>query len=166
MKQKENLKGQYFSFDAIIASVIFILALVSLLSYWQSLRTALNSQTNDIAKEALRISDLFLTPGYPADMACNKMDRLGFSVSWQDRRINNTKLACAKILDETTLKTKFSTPYNITVIEQDGALTKLAFGTDMTGLNFKQVAKVRRVVSIVDEKGVEKVAALDVFVYQ
>ena len=41
-------KGQYFSFDAIVASVIFVLALVALLSYWHSVRSYLEHENSGI----------------------------------------------------------------------------------------------------------------------
>ncbi len=49
------MKGQYFSFDAIIASVIFVMALVALLSYWHSVKSYLDSQNDEISKEAIQI---------------------------------------------------------------------------------------------------------------
>ncbi len=157
------LRGQYFSFDAIVASVIFILTIVTLLSYWHSLRTALNSQTNDLTKEALRISDLILTPGYPASAACDSMDQLGISMSWQDKRINKTKFDCARMLTQSELKNKLSTPFNVSIFVNNA----LAIGDDINSINTKQVAKVRRIVSILN--GVtnkEELASFDIYLYQ
>ena len=160
-------KGQYFSFDAIVGSVIFILALVTLLSYWYSLRTALNSQTNDLTREALRISDLILTPGYPAGVSCNDMKQLGFSMSWQDRRINKTKFECAKaIKDEKILREKFSSSFNISmkIGKVDNIIATI--GDDISLIQPKQIAKVRRVVTILDEKNEENLVYFDIYVYQ
>lgn len=158
-------KGQYFSFDAIVASVIFILALVSLLSYWHSLRTALDSQTNDLAREALRISDMLLTPGHPEGARCNAMDQLGLSMGWQDRRVNKTKFDCAGTLDEVQLRNKLHTPFNISIIVDEAPAA--AIGDDIRTIgNPKQVAKVRRVVAILNESGQETIAAFDIYLYQ
>ncbi|MBS3067116.1 hypothetical protein J4450_00315 [Candidatus Micrarchaeota archaeon] len=160
-----KLKGQYFSFDAIVASVMFILALFTLLSYWHSTRTALNSQTNDFAKEALRISDIMLTPGYPEGAACNSAahKQLGLSMGWQDRRINKTKFDCAKTLTQTQLKDKFSTPFNVSVFVNNAP----AIGSDITAVDADQIAKVRRIVTILNGlTNTEELATFDVYVYQ
>ena len=162
--QGQRLRGQYFSFDAIIASVIFILALFSLLSYWHSLRTALNSQTNDFAKEAIRISDIIMTPGYPEGAACTSAahKQLGLSMGWQDRRINKTKFDCAKTLTQSQLKSKFSTPFNVSVFANNAP----AIGSDITAVNAKQISKVRRIVTILKPDGLEELTIFDVYVYQ
>ncbi|MFH0927227.1 MAG: hypothetical protein V1822_01485 [Candidatus Micrarchaeota archaeon] len=59
----ECKKGQYFSFDAIVAAVIFVLAMSILANHWFSLRSQMDEQTLFLQDEALRISDLFLSPG-------------------------------------------------------------------------------------------------------
>ncbi len=60
MKSK---KGQYFSFDAIVSVVIFVMAITILLSHWYSLKTKMNEQTTYLQDEALRISEILLGPG-------------------------------------------------------------------------------------------------------
>ena len=72
-------KGIYFSFDAIIASVIFILTLISLLSYWYAIRESVQRSDSLIAEEALRISDLLYSYsfdkfGFANDSATNILD--------------------------------------------------------------------------------------------
>ncbi|MDD5171806.1 MAG: hypothetical protein PHF60_02105 [Candidatus ainarchaeum sp.] len=89
------MKGQYFSFDAIIASVIFILALVALLSYWHSVKSFLDYQDDPLSREAVRLSNLFFTPPSPSS-DCGTMDQLGFAISWDDRRVNSSILECAE----------------------------------------------------------------------
>ena len=160
-------KGQYFSFDAIIASVIFILALFSLLSYWHSLRTALNSQSEDLTREAFRISEMVMTPGYLPGLPCNQMKQLGLAVSWDNKRIDKEKFDCARTLSDSELKTKFFTPYGISIRTVSGASDVHAIGNDITIIATSQIAKVRRIVAILDKNtGLEETIALDVYVYK
>ncbi len=62
-------KGQYFSFDAMVAVIIFVLAVSLLTSYWFGVRAIMDAQSDDIAKDALRLSDSLIGPGNPIDWA-------------------------------------------------------------------------------------------------
>ena len=77
-------KGQYFSFDAIIASVIFIMAIVLLLSYWHSVKVFLDYQTSDVAKETMKVASLLFVPSFPEGADCSGIENLGF-----DLRLNS-----------------------------------------------------------------------------
>lgn len=105
-------KGVYFSFDAIIASIIFILTVISLLSYWYSVRETVISEDSLLMDEALRISNIMFIPA-PAD-------QFGFSVSYTDKSINFSKLeyysspAAGKDMDD--LKQDVATPFNFYII--------------------------------------------------
>ncbi|MFA5108059.1 MAG: hypothetical protein WC492_00830 [Candidatus Micrarchaeia archaeon] len=57
------LKGQYFSFDAIIATVIFVMALSILFNHWYAARSQMDEQGNFLQSEAHRISNIFLGVG-------------------------------------------------------------------------------------------------------
>jgi len=56
-------KGQYFSFDAIVAAVIFVLAISILSNHWFSLRAQMDEQTLFLQDEAIRLSEIFVSPG-------------------------------------------------------------------------------------------------------
>ncbi|OIO21963.1 hypothetical protein COV61_04940 [Candidatus Micrarchaeota archaeon CG11_big_fil_rev_8_21_14_0_20_47_5] len=60
-------KGQYFSFDAIAAVLIFILALSILGNYWFGIKATMNESSVNLQEEALAVSDGLLTPGQPED---------------------------------------------------------------------------------------------------
>ncbi|MDE1798041.1 MAG: hypothetical protein KGH63_01385, partial [Candidatus Micrarchaeota archaeon] len=62
-------RGQYFSFDAIIASVIFILGISLLSSHWFALRAQIDSSSDYLGSDAQRASDLLLGVGNPIDYA-------------------------------------------------------------------------------------------------
>ena len=59
------MKGQYFSFDAIVAAIIMITAFTLLFTYWFSMQYAVESRTLDLQSNAMRIADSLLTPGKP-----------------------------------------------------------------------------------------------------
>ena len=129
-------RGQYFSFDAIIASLIFILTIVSLLSYWYSVHSQLDYQNYEMMKEAVRVSDLAMTPGTwkswqpgPFPSTCDGLvDQLGFATSWEDRRLDATKIVYAQLVCQDEAKRRFNTAYNISiVIRQIKSLTPLAW---------------------------------------
>ena len=61
------MKGQYFSFDAIIAAAIFILAVALLLNYWYGVRAVTQSQTRHLGTQAIAMSDTILSDGVPAN---------------------------------------------------------------------------------------------------
>ena len=60
-------RGQYFSIDAIIASVIFVLALSLLASHWFALRAQNESQSSYLQEDASRLSETLLQAPDPAD---------------------------------------------------------------------------------------------------
>ncbi|MEM4633923.1 MAG: hypothetical protein QW275_02090 [Candidatus Anstonellaceae archaeon] len=61
------LRGQYFSFDAVIATVIMLIAMSSLVNYWFGVQTAMESRTDSLHAGAMRIAESLLSPGTPAD---------------------------------------------------------------------------------------------------
>ncbi|MCX6771654.1 MAG: hypothetical protein NTX79_06375 [Candidatus Micrarchaeota archaeon] len=61
------MKGQYFSFDAIIATVIMVLAFSSLVAYWYGAQAVVESRTYDRLADANRIAESLLSPGSPSN---------------------------------------------------------------------------------------------------
>ncbi len=167
-------KGQYFSFDAMIASIIFILTLVSLLSYWHSVRLTVDNPHEELIKEAFRISDLLLSPGYPLNKTCDNMTEVGFAISLKDKRLNLTKIECFKSLVSATpssLKTKLGSIYEVAlqITDYNGNFDNI--GTLPSDLSIAQnvsgAAKVRRVISIHDDgSSKEKPATIGIYIYQ
>lgn len=165
------MRGQYFSFDAIVGSVIFILALVSLLSAWQSLRTTLEHQSNPLGFEAMRIGETLLGPGSPDDVPCRDMDIAGVAMSWEDRRISAKKLKSCTMLTEEEMRGKLSTSYGLSIIIRD---TKDK-NSWMVGGNISKVdtslvediARVRKIATVYDETlDQEEIVTLDIYIYR
>jgi len=61
------LKGQYFSFDAIIATVIMVIAITSLVGYWFGTQLVMESRSNPMYSDSLRIAESLLSPGVPSN---------------------------------------------------------------------------------------------------
>ncbi|MFA6907523.1 MAG: hypothetical protein WC263_01725 [Candidatus Micrarchaeia archaeon] len=68
------MKGQYFSFDAIIATVIMVLAFSSLVAYWYGAQSVVESRTYSRLADAGRIAESLLSPGSPSDWADGQHD--------------------------------------------------------------------------------------------
>lgn len=167
-----NRKGQYFSFDAIVAAVIFILTIISLLSYWYSTRSSMEYQDNEIMREAIRASDLLFT-AQPSGSGC----QLGFAESWGSKVLNRSAIEkCASApMDE--LKARFGLAYNITVnFEVQDAGAGLSLSTDdamvgaiRNGQVNSEIAKIQRVAAIREGKANGELAypaVVEVYLYR
>jgi hypothetical protein len=88
-------KGQYFSLDAIVASIIFLLALTMLLNHWYGVRSQIDSSSNYLQYEAHRISNILLSEGDPKNwylfedggLDLNTITRAGFGANTTTRRV-------------------------------------------------------------------------------
>lgn len=164
-------KGQYFSFDAIVASVIFVLTLIMLLSYWHSVRTFLDFQAADMNKEATRMSNLLFTP---PDGDCNAgtLKRLGFANSWTDKKMNYTLLYCVDKMKEDALKANLSSPYNVSIVINDPLGKEYLLGDDPDNFDptLQEVTKIRRIGTIADVPGAngpeDHMATVDLYLYR
>ena len=91
------MKGQYFSFDALVAAVIMILAFTSLLSYWYSTQYVIESHNSDLRADAMRVADSLFSPGSPANWETNLASvrqigiTNGFSNDLSVAKINRTE---------------------------------------------------------------------------
>jgi hypothetical protein len=160
------MKGQYFSFDAIIASVIFVLALVALLSYWHSVRSFLDFQNDALSKDAVRVSNLLFTPASPEGADCSTMERLGFANSWNDRRLNESLVTCSAAQTDAWLKEKLGTGNALSIrVENVADSTFTTIGTPPTS-NATDVIKVRRLATMVNSTGGTYLAVIDMSVYK
>lgn len=173
----KTFKGQYFSFDAIIASVIFILALVSLLSYWNSARTTLDFQNGDLTNEALRISEIALEPvnePCPVNAQANAI-QLSFGNAGKTA-IKEIDFTCPNRNGVTSAQIKdgYQTPFEVSIklsVPKDNSFGgPLWVGENLPADYSGTVAHVQRIVRIerispnVDEP-IISLGILDVYVY-
>ncbi len=160
------MKGQYFSFDAIIASVIFVLALVALLSYWHSVRSFLDYQNDPLSSEVTRVSNLMFVPPPPSD--CAHMGQFGLAVSFDDPRVNESLITCVDSKGEPWLRNALGTPYNVSIKVTDvsGAHPVLFLGGDVPASGLTDVVKMRRLSSVVNPDGTTYLAEFDLSMYR
>lgn len=87
-------KGQYFSFDAIIAAVIFVASISLLTTYWFGVRAIMDARSYDLFGEALRVSDSLLTPGNPVDWEndVKNANQIGFTIDYRSNILDETKV--------------------------------------------------------------------------
>ena len=69
------MKGQYFSFDAIIATVIMVLATTSLVAYWFGVESVVEARSNSLHDDAMRIAESLVSPGVPANWSSAGLER-------------------------------------------------------------------------------------------
>jgi len=163
------MKGQYFSFDAIIASVIFVLALVALLSYWHSVKSFLDYQNDQLSKDAVRISNLLFTPPEPS-ADCADMERLGFAFNWDDRRADSSILACAEAQNADWLKrvsgSSFDLYIKVTILEDGGEVYEMGTKPADASYEVTDIVKIRRLATVVDPDDSTHAAAFDLSIYK
>ncbi len=162
------MKAQYFSFDAIMASVIFILTLTILFSYWYSTRSSLEIGQEELSTEAFRIAENLYSP-YPQ----------GLANSWTDRHMNIT--AIEHFIENTeanndgessfdTSKPYLSSSFHINIsfhntIEEIGSVVFPKTSTCPSEENYANSYKLRRIVPYYDgDKDHYEVGYFDIFV--
>ena len=88
------MKGQYFSFDAIIATVIMVIAFTSLVAYWYGVQSTIEERTGTTYNDALRIADSLFSPGVPADWPSQPITdirQIGFADDFSNQ-LNRSKV--------------------------------------------------------------------------
>lgn len=60
-------KGQYFSFDAVVATMILVIAFTSLVGYWFGAQSVVEERSNSLYADTLRVSDSLISPGVPSN---------------------------------------------------------------------------------------------------
>ena len=116
-------KGQYFSFDAIIATVIMVLAFTSLIAYWHGAQSVVDSRTGAMYDDSLRIAESLFSPGSPPGWA----DQADFS------GVKSIGLANG-----------FSNSLNRSKIEKLNATVGAFSSADAPGQNYTMVGRILR----------------------
>jgi len=62
---QNDKKGQFFSFDAIVGLLIFVVTISILVTYWYNIQQVMQTQDTSSRVIALRISDMLFTEGSP-----------------------------------------------------------------------------------------------------
>ena len=85
-------KGQFFSYDAVVAGVLFAVLLSILFVYWTSLRSLVFTQIDDLFITSIEVSNSLLTPGNPAAWTTSTVQQIGITTDYNSMRIDNNKL--------------------------------------------------------------------------
>ncbi|MFH1285012.1 MAG: hypothetical protein ABIH99_00340 [Candidatus Micrarchaeota archaeon] len=127
MPANKNKKGQFFSYDALISVVIFLLAFSILIFYWTNIRAVSEDPREDMQKSALSLSDALLTPGNPSNwdsLAVNNefLYQIGVANDSETNVINTTKMC--KLVDFAATnydatKNALQMPYNYYIAVED-----------------------------------------------
>jgi len=170
---EKTTKGQYFSFDAIIAVLIFILTMVSLLSYWSNARSAMDSQKSEMTKEALRISDIIFSPPYSVG---SDPCKIGFSEFSNYKILNYSAVENCANADTSGLKEKFGTPFNVVInfgmanpaSDLSNVSTNSTFVYELQNgiIQVPEISRVQRISAIRKDDGETTVAIVEVLVYK
>lgn len=151
------MKGQYFSFDAIIGGVIFILTAMALFSYWYGVTGAFDQQHELLAREAFRVSEMLFAPLEP-----------GVAVDWKDAHLNlsEVKKRCG---GNENPKDAFGSGYMLSLsfnqVSESGGISKIcAWGEE--NMQSGSLYRLRRTASFMDEGRDTTLGYVDIFVYE
>ena len=98
-------KGQFFSYDAIVAGALFAIFLTILFIYWSSIRSFVFVQVDDMFRIGLKVSDSLLSPGSPPNWnITSEIKQVGLTDRYGSVKINPSKAQNATMLDYQTLK--------------------------------------------------------------
>ncbi|MCX8196895.1 MAG: hypothetical protein N3G80_01085 [Candidatus Micrarchaeota archaeon] len=91
------MKAQYFSFDAIVASVIMIIAMATLASFWLSSQSIAESSNSPLYADALRIAEALRSPGSPSNWSLyfdlNQIRQFGFAKDHFSGQLDENKIS-------------------------------------------------------------------------
>jgi hypothetical protein len=151
------MKGQYFSFDAVIGASIFILTLIAIMSYWYGISNSIEQQQSILAKEAMRIADIIYSP---------QEIPYGLALSWNDKHLNASKIdgLCHPLSDPSVaLGSAYLVSVKFKSVETDGT-TDCTWGDEKIVSN--SIYRMRRTASLYNEDGTTERAYVDVYVYE
>ena len=159
------MKGQYFSFDAVIGASIFILTLIAIMSYWYGVSNSMEQQQSSLAKEAIRIADILYSP---------QEIPYGLTLSWNDKHLNASKIddLCSSGLNPAV---ELGSSYNVTIQFKSletgqhswsGCIWSSSGNTAEVQISSNNIYKMRRTASLYKEDGSTERAYVDIYVYE
>lgn len=159
------MKGQYFSFDAIVGASIFILTLVAIFSYWYGVSNSIEQQQSILAKEAIRIADILYSP---------TQIPYGTTVNWSDRHLVwdhiNTNLCGGEDAQE-VLGSEYGVAIHFTTRTESNDCwwySSSAYEDSVEKSSYfasNEIYHVRRVGSYLYDDGTTELGYVDIYVY-
>lgn len=92
------LKGQFFSYDAIVAGLMYVLLLTLLYVYWSSLRATVFTQIDNLFRTALDVSNVVLMTGNPVNWTTTNFTQIGITSQPNSLNLDTNKVANLKSL--------------------------------------------------------------------
>lgn len=159
------MKGQYFSFDAIIGASIFILTLVAIFSYWYGVSNSIEQQQSTLAKEAIRIADILYSPTEIP---------YGLTVNWSDRHLVWEKID--GLCEENDAQEVLGSEYGVAIYftDREGENECWWYSSEYPGIESvgdegytlsNEIYKIRRVGSYLMDDGTTELGYVDIYVY-
>lgn len=161
------MKGQYFSFDAIIGASIFILTLVAILSYWYGVSSSIEQQQSSFAKEAIRIADILYSP---------TTIPYGVTVNWTDRHLVWDKIDSEFCDGDDSASEILGSEYGVAIhfSTREGGdedcwwLSTSAYPDSVDEdqyVSSNEIYRIRRTASYLFEDGRTELGYVDIYVY-
>jgi hypothetical protein len=91
-------KGQFFSYDAIVAGLMFTILLTILYIYWSSLRSTMFTQIDDMFRTSIAVSNLLLTTGNPTDWTTDNVMQIGITAGSNSLELDSNKVTNFKFM--------------------------------------------------------------------
>lgn len=159
------MKGQYFSFDAIVGASIFILTLIAIMSYWYGVSNSIEQQQSSLAKEAIRVADILYSP---------QEVPYGLTLGWNDKHLNQTKIydLCFSGGDPAAaLGSAYGVTINFHSVETgsdswNGCIWSSSGSTEHVGISSSSIYKMRRTASLYNEDGGTERMYMDIYIYE
>jgi hypothetical protein len=167
-----GMKGQYFSFDAVIATVIMVLAFSSLVTYWSGAQKVVEDRTNSRLADAGRVAEMLLTPGSPANWqggGISAIRQIGIATEFGNE-IDLGKADALKALADSNYRNvgnllRTGGDYYILIESIDGTFLR-EIGKPYYSSNATAIAVANRGGTYIDAFGNSKAARLRVFLYR
>ena len=91
-----------WSYDLIVASIVFITAMAILAYFWWSARTNMSEDKEAIIRESFKVSDALMSPGFPANWntlvdpndqsTWSNVQQIGLAESWANQSLSIDKV--------------------------------------------------------------------------
>ena len=141
-----RLKGQFFSYDAIVAGLLFILLLTLLYTYWNSLRSTISVKIDDVTRIAMDASNLLMTPGFPNDWTSGNYNQIGLTADYNSIVIDGRKVESLRSITPDMIRQKLAvSPYYVYI--EVGELDPIGYAPD----NALSKVTIKRPVILDDE---------------
>ncbi|VVB73381.1 Uncharacterised protein [uncultured archaeon] len=130
-------KGQFFSYDAIVAGLMFAILLTILYVYWSSLRSTVFTQIDDMFRTSIEVSNLLLTTGNPTNWSTTDVKQIGITTGPNSLELDPNKVTNFKFMtdqDFESMRARLgAAPYMFYIAIGDGVTVGIPPAIEATG---------------------------------